>query len=136
MTRRPKWPPLLNCAVIQPDTCHVAGMVETSYRVVARAKHRFDVEMANPNGRRKMIEGFGSEHEANAWIIQTQRMLRAAGPWTPLAPRKPHAASSISVPPAPSLPQSEQHRVQDAPNRPQTRRIHGRAAREPTTAKP
>jgi hypothetical protein len=111
-------------------------MVETSYRVVPRAKHRFDVEMANPNGRRKMIEGFGSEHEANAWIIQTQRMLRAAGPWTPLAPRKPHVAPGIHVPPTPSHPQSEQQSVSDAPNRAATRRVHGRAAREPTTAKP
>ena len=111
-------------------------MVDTSYRVVARAKHRFDVEMANPNGRRKMIEGFGSEHEANAWIIQTQRMLRAAGPWTPLAPRKPtrgeqHMRAAGAVAPA-----SEQHRVQDARNRRRPDAIHGRAARERTIAKP
>jgi hypothetical protein len=110
-------------------------MVETSYRVVPRAKHRFDVEMASPNGRRKMIEGFGSEHEANAWIIQTQRMLRAAGPWTPLAPRKPHAAPAIPAPSAPSLAQSEQQHIQDATDRAATRRVNGRAAREPTTAK-
>jgi hypothetical protein len=70
-------------------------MVETAYRVISRTKHRFDVEMAKADGRRKMIEGFVSEHEANAWIIQAQRLIRAAGPWTPLAPRKPHVAVGI-----------------------------------------
>jgi hypothetical protein len=108
-------------------------MVDTSYRVVPRAKHRFDVEMAKPDGRRKLIEGFASEHEANAWIVQTQRMIRAASPWTPLAPRKP---TSVPVPPASSPPSSEQQRAQDARNRPATRRAHGRAAREPAIAKP
>jgi len=70
-------------------------MVDTAYRVITRTKRRFDVEMARPGGRLKMIEGFTSEHEANAWIIQAQRLIRAAGPWTPLAPRKPHVASGI-----------------------------------------
>jgi hypothetical protein len=105
-------------------------MVEISYRVVPRAKHRFDVEMARPNGRPKMIEGFGSEHEANAWIVQTQRMIRAAGPWTPLAPRKPSAAIDVPLSPASSVSQLEQKRVQDA------RRVHVRTTRERATAKP
>jgi hypothetical protein len=105
-------------------------MVEISYRVVARAKHRFDVEMARPNGRPKIIEGFGSEHEANAWIVQTQRMIRAAGPWTRLAPRKPSVATGVPLPPASSIPQPEQKRVEDA------RRAHVRTTRERVTAKP
>ena len=63
-------------------------MADISYRVIPRAKHRFDVEMAKSNGTRKVIEGFASEHEANAWIVQTQRMIRAASPWISLAPRK------------------------------------------------
>jgi len=70
-------------------------MADTAYRVITRTKHRFDVEMARPDGRRKLIEGFASEHEANAWIIQAQRLIRAAGPWTPLAPRKPHVTVGI-----------------------------------------
>jgi hypothetical protein len=111
-------------------------MVEISYRVVARAKHRFDVEMARPNGRPKMIEGFGSEHEANAWIVQTQRMIRAAGPWTPLAPRKPSVAIDVPLSPAPSLPQPQQKRVQDASDGVVTRRAHVRTARERAAAKP
>jgi hypothetical protein len=110
-------------------------MVDTIYRVVPRSKRRFDVEMAKPDGHRKMIEGFSSEHEASAWIVQAQRMIRAAGPWTPLAPRKPNVARDILLPPpAPSFPQSEQQHDQDA--RPVTRPHHVRPARERTIAKP
>jgi hypothetical protein len=109
-------------------------MVDISYRVVPRSKRRFDVEMAKPDGHRKMIEGFGSEHEASAWIVQTQRMIRAAGPWTPLAPRKPNGASGIQLPPAPSLPRSEQQHDQDP--RTVTRPDHVRPPRERTIAKP
>ncbi len=105
-------------------------MVDIIYRVVPRSKRRFDVEMAKPDGNRKMIEGFGSEHEASAWIVQTQRMIRATGPWTPLAPRKPNVAGSVLSPPPPSLPQPEQ----DA--RPVTRPDQVRPARERTIAKP
>jgi hypothetical protein len=66
-------------------------MVENSYRVVPRGKSGFDVEMDKPNGRKTTVPGFRSEHEANAWIVQAQRLIRDAGPWTPLAPRKPVA---------------------------------------------
>jgi hypothetical protein len=90
-------------------------MVEISYRVVPRSKRRFDVEMAKPDGHRRMIEGFGSEHEASAWIVQTQRMIRAAGPWTPLTPRKP-------LPPASSPPRSEPLRA----TRPEVRPVRER----------
>ena len=90
--------------------------------------------MAKPDGRRKLIEGFGSEHEASAWIVQAQRMIRAAGPWTPLAPRKPNVRTSMQLAPATSLPQSAQQHVQNV--RPATRPDHVRQARERTIAKP
>jgi hypothetical protein len=67
-------------------------MTEISYRVVPRGKSGFDVEMDKPDGRRRTVPGFHSEHEAEAWIVQAKRMIRDAGPWTPLAPRKPAAA--------------------------------------------
>jgi hypothetical protein len=102
-------------------------MAEISYRVIPRTKHRFDVEMAKPGGSRKTIEGFTSEHEADAWIIQTQRMLRAASPWTPLAPRKPAAPQ---VPPVLPMLQSEQQRLQSERNRAAAGRAGARAARE------
>lgn len=64
-------------------------MVDTSYRVVPGAEGSFDVEMAKPNGQAKTATGFGSEHEADAWIVQAKRMKRDAAPWAPLVPRKP-----------------------------------------------
>jgi hypothetical protein len=104
-------------------------MADTSYRVIPRTKHRFDVEMAKSSGSRKTIEGFGSEHEANAWIVQAERMIRAASPWTPLAPRKPVSAQ---VPPVLPLLQSEEQPLQKERNRAATRRANVRATREPT----
>jgi hypothetical protein len=68
--------------------CYIAGMAEISYRVIPGAAGGFDVQMGKPDGPSKTATGFGSEHEADAWIIQTKRMKRDAAPWTPLAPRK------------------------------------------------
>ena len=62
-------------------------MAETSYRIVRRTARSFDVEMEKPDGHHTTVTGFGSEHEADAWIVQAKRMIRAAGPWTPLVPR-------------------------------------------------
>jgi hypothetical protein len=75
-------------------------MTEISYRVVPKAKGGFDVEMERPDGRKRTVPGFFSEHEADAWIVQAKRMIRDAGPWTPLAPRKPTspAAGLVSKP--------------------------------------
>lgn len=81
--------------------------------------------MARSDGRLKTIEGFGSEHEANAWIIQAQRLIRATGPWTPLAPRKPHVAGGMQ--PAP---------VHDGPDGGAIRRSHVRGASQRSVAKP
>jgi hypothetical protein len=103
-------------------------MADNSYCIVRRGKTGFDVEMATPDGRQKTVPGFASEHEANAWIIQAQRMIRGAGPWTPLAPRKPNPpAAAAQAPPA-------QPPVQDTRSR-AARRAHTRAARELSSAK-
>jgi hypothetical protein len=64
-------------------------MVDTTYHVVPGATGEFDVQMVRPNGQVKTATGFGSEHEATAWIVQAKRMKRDAAPWTPLVPRKP-----------------------------------------------
>jgi hypothetical protein len=104
-------------------------MAETSYRVVPGKNSSYDVEMEKSAGRRTVIPGFRSEHEANAWIVQAKRLIRDAGPWTPLAPRKPVAKPADDV--AAASPQHvEQKQAQDARNRAATRRAHGRAARE------
>lgn len=104
-------------------------MVDTSYRVIPRAKHRFDVEMAKPSGSRTTIEGFASEHEANAWIVQAQRMIRAASPWSPPLPRKP---TGTQAPPATPLLLQDGLRLQNERNHAATRRANVRAARERT----
>jgi hypothetical protein len=66
-------------------------MAKTTYRVVSRRNAGFDVEIAGPTGKPRTVPGFGSEHEANAWIIQAQRMVHAAHPWEPVASRKAEA---------------------------------------------
>lgn len=103
-------------------------MVDTSYRVIPRAKHRFDVEMAKPGGSRTTIEGFASEHEANAWIVQAQRMIRAASPWSPSPPRKPTGTQAPATP----LLLQDGLRLQNERNHAATRRANVRAARERT----
>jgi hypothetical protein len=70
-------------------------MVDTSYAVVSGADGTFDVQMSKPSGHSKTATGFGSEHEANAWIVQAKRMKRDAAPWTPLVPRKPGAEAEL-----------------------------------------
>ena len=86
-------------------------MTDISYRVVPRGKSGFDVEMDMSDGRKRTVPGFRSEHEADAWIVQAKRMIRDAGPWTPLAPRKPVPAATgeaakssppVSTPPVPT----------------------------------
>ena len=72
-------------------------MTDIAYRVVPRGKNGFDVEMDKPDGRKQTVPGFRSEHEADAWIVQAKRMIRDAGPWTPLAPRKPTPAATVEA---------------------------------------
>jgi len=68
-------------------------MVDTSYHVTPGASRGFDVHMTKPGGQVKTATGFDSEHEAQAWIVQTRRMKRDAAPWiTPVA-RKREAAT-------------------------------------------
>ena len=89
-------------------------MVDNSYCVIPRGKSGFDVEMAWPDGRRKTVPGFASEHEADAWIVQAKRMIRDAGPWTPLAPRKPNVTAAGQASPAQT---QVQQQVRDNRNR-------------------
>jgi hypothetical protein len=64
-------------------------MEKTVYRIVSRrGTPGFDVEIAGPAGKARTVPGFGSEHEADAWIIQAQRLVHAASPWEPVPSRK------------------------------------------------
>ena len=115
-------------------------MTEISYRVVSRGKNGFDVEMDKPDGRKQTVPGFHSEHEADAWIVQAKRMIRDAGPWTPLAPRKPTQAATSEAAKAAPPAQAEQPlrnrqaAALDGGNRAAAPRIRVRPAREPSTA--
>jgi hypothetical protein len=93
-------------AVLKQDICHKGRMTDISYRVVPRGKSGFDVEMDKPDGRKQTVPGFRSEHEADAWIVQAKRMIRDAGPWTPLAPRKPVPVAAEAVK-SPSPPKTD-----------------------------
>jgi hypothetical protein len=116
-------------------------MTDISYRVVPRGKSGFDVEMEKPDGRKQTVPGFRSEHEADAWIVQAKRMIRDAGPWTPLAPRKPvppTTGDALKSPP----PQESQLPSQDGPpvshdgaSRAAAPRVRVRPARERSEAR-
>ena len=110
-------------------------MADTSYRVVPGKGSGYDVEMDKSGGRKTVIPGFRSEHEANAWIVQAKRLIRDAGPWTPLAPRKPVAkpageVAEMAAPQQPSPQQVEQKQAPDTRNRSAARRARVRAVRE------
>jgi len=105
-------------------------MADNSYRVVSRGKGVFDVEMSRLGGHQKMVPGFRSEHEAIAWIVQAKRMIREAGPWTPLVPRKPTSAAISEIPPAPSGEQIGLQQIQKARNPEAASRADARAHRE------
>lgn len=56
------------------------GMTDTSYRVIPQKEHLFSVEMVLPSGKRRLIPDFQDKAEADAWIIQTARMLHELDP--------------------------------------------------------
>ena len=63
-------------------------MADTIYRSIPQKDRRISVEMTKPNGRRRVIPDFVDEAEANAWIIQTQRLIRSTNPYPPGPKRK------------------------------------------------
>jgi hypothetical protein len=69
------------------------GMVDTVYRLITQKDRRFSVEMAKPDGRRRVIPDFVDEAEANAWIIQTRRLIRSTHPYPPGPKRKDGAVN-------------------------------------------
>ena len=56
------------------------GMADVIYRVIPQKGHFFSVEMTRPNGARRLIADFRDKREAEAWIIQTKRMLHELDP--------------------------------------------------------
>ena len=59
-------------------------MTHPVFRLIREPDQTFSVSMKTPEGRLKTIPGFASEHEARAWIVQTQRLLgMASGEYRP-----------------------------------------------------
>jgi hypothetical protein len=55
-------------------------MGQTIFQVIRQKDKRISVEMTRPNGRKRIIPDFRDEADANAWIIQMQRLLHEAHP--------------------------------------------------------
>jgi hypothetical protein len=66
----------------------VRAMTDTVYLVIPQKDRRVSVEMVKPDGRRRLIPDFRDVAEANAWIIQTRRLIEASHPHVPGAKRK------------------------------------------------
>ena len=66
-------------------------MSDTTYRVIPQKEHLFSVEMTRPSGHRRLIPDFRDKAEADAWIIQTTRLLHE------LDPRDKVIAASMTV---------------------------------------
>jgi hypothetical protein len=62
-------------------------MASPLFQVARQPNHSFNVKLTTTDGRLKIIAGFGSKHEAAAWIVQTERMLQDTDPRFRLPPR-------------------------------------------------
>jgi hypothetical protein len=63
-------------------------MIVSIYRVVPQDNHLFSVEMTPPNGRLRRISDFRDKADADAWIVQTKRMLHELDPIHKAVPRR------------------------------------------------
>jgi len=59
----------------------VINMATVTFRIVPKKNRTYHVELVRPDGSRRTIPGFRSEHEAQAWGIQAERMISAERPW-------------------------------------------------------
>jgi hypothetical protein len=50
-------------------------MISMAYRVIPQKGQLFSVEMTSLKGKCSLIPGFRDKSEADAWIVQTKRML-------------------------------------------------------------
>jgi hypothetical protein len=55
-------------------------MAIATFQLSPQGDGSFNVEMTTAGGQFRTIPGFSSEHEAAAWIVQTQRLLQQANP--------------------------------------------------------
>jgi hypothetical protein len=67
-------------------------MISMTYRVIPQKGHLFSVEMTGLKGKCSLIPSFRDKSEADAWIVQTKRMLHALDPRDRVIPRTAGAA--------------------------------------------
>lgn len=58
-------------------------MKRTIFTVIPQDDGRVDVEMVLPSGARRLIPDFRDEAEADAWVIQMQRLIATEHPYRP-----------------------------------------------------
>jgi hypothetical protein len=56
------------------------GMPKAAFRIIDQPKGLFSVEMTPPGGKPRLIPDFRTRAEADAWIVQTERLLLARDP--------------------------------------------------------
>lgn len=62
-------------------------MAHPTFQIVPQPNCTFNINMTAADGRLKTISGFSSEHEAAAWIVQTERAFYDADPRLRIVPR-------------------------------------------------
>ena len=55
-------------------------MAIATFQLSPQGDGSFNVAMTTAGGQLRTITDFGSEHEAAAWVVQTQRLLLQADP--------------------------------------------------------
>jgi hypothetical protein len=63
-------------------------MISMAYRVIPHKGQLFSVEMTSLKGKCSLIRGFRDKSEADAWIVQTKRMLHELDPRDRVVARK------------------------------------------------
>jgi hypothetical protein len=61
-------------------------MPTTTFKITPQSDGTFTVEMTTARGNPRTFPAFGSESEARAWIVQTERLLDQANPRLPPPP--------------------------------------------------
>ena len=64
----------------RPGHAILRVMASPLFQIVQQRDHTFSVNLTKADGRLNTIAGFGSEHEAAAWIVQTERLLQGTDP--------------------------------------------------------
>jgi len=65
---------------VATDYAILPVMAEALFHVIPQAGHLFAVEMTPTSGRMRLIPDFRSKGEADAWIVQTKRLLDSRDP--------------------------------------------------------